>query len=66
MGIRIEWTERVAKNPDAQAIQDDARIRRWGWIAEANRYLRFVLLEDGQTAPNAFFDRNYQETQGED
>ena len=61
-GIRDEWIEYVVKNPDAEFIQADGRIRRWGRIAEAEgRYLRVVLLADGETIHNAFFDRRFRE-----
>lgn len=61
-GIRDEWIECVVKHPDAEFIQPDGRIRRWGRIAEAEgKYLRVVLLEDGETVHNAFFDRRFRE-----
>ena len=37
------------------------RIKKWGIIRPVNRYLRVVLLEDGETVHNAFFDRTYKE-----
>ena len=41
-----------------EVIQQDGRIRRWAPIAEMEgRYLRAILLPDGETVPNAFFDR---------
>ena len=58
--IKVEWIERVIENPVAESIQADGRIRRWASIHEAeNRYLRVVLLEDGETVHNAFFDRRF-------
>lgn len=57
--IRLEWIRRVVAHPEAMIIQKDGRVRLWGYIVEANRYLRVVLLEDGETIHNAFFDRNY-------
>jgi len=43
-------------------IQEDGRIRLWGKVAQAgNKYLRVVLLEDGETVHNAFFDRKFKE-----
>jgi len=46
------------KNPDCELIQSDGRIRRWGKIEEnGSRVLRVILLEDGETIHNAFFDR---------
>ena len=57
--IKQEWIAHVMENPEMEEIQRDGRIRRWAKIREAeNRYLRVVLLEDGETVHNAFFDRN--------
>jgi len=48
--------------PDVEKVQSDGRIRKWKKIEEAdNRYLRVVLLEDGITIHNAFFDRRFKE-----
>jgi hypothetical protein len=42
-------------------IQSDGRIRRWCAIAAmGGQYLRVVLLLDGQTIHNAFFDRSFK------
>jgi hypothetical protein len=60
-GIREEWIQRVVQQPESQTIQADGRIRRWANIIEAeNRYLRVVLLQDGETVHNAFFDRRFK------
>lgn len=54
------WIQRVMNAPVARVTQEDGRIRIWGRIAEANnRYLRVILLEDGKTVHNAFFDRGF-------
>ena len=59
-GIKDEWIARVISNPLNEVIQSDGRIRRWGRIVEAdNRVLRVVLLKDGETIHNAFFDRGF-------
>jgi hypothetical protein len=58
--IRLEWIERVIQHPVREMIQADGRIRRWAPIAEmGGRYLRVVLLPDGETVHNAFFDRSF-------
>lgn len=58
--IKIEWIERVVANPEKTMIQQDGRIRKWGKVPEmGSRYLRVVLLEDGETLHNAFFDRGF-------
>jgi len=33
---------------------------KWSFIEEADKYLRVVLLEDGETIHNAFFDRSFK------
>jgi hypothetical protein len=54
------WIELVVRTPIKQLIQADGRIRRWAAIPDAEgRYLRVVLLEDGETVHNAFFDRRF-------
>jgi hypothetical protein len=59
--IRLEWIQAVVDNPAKEITQRDGRIRRWARIPEAGgRYLRVILLADGETVHNAFFDRSYQ------
>lgn len=58
--IRDEWIERAIRMPVREAVQHDGRIRRWVQVPEVeNRYLRVVLLADGETVHNAFFDRGF-------
>lgn len=58
--IQLEWIEFVVQNPVKEVIQQDGRIRRWGKIdAMSGRYLRVILLADGETVHNAFFDRSF-------
>jgi hypothetical protein len=58
--IKDEWIQRVVKLPVHEVVQTDGRIRRWGRIVEMdNRYLRVILLSDGETVHNAFFDRRF-------
>ena len=59
--IRDEWIERVIRDPARERIQADGRIRRWSATGEADgRWLRVVLLADGETVHNAFFDRGFE------
>ena len=58
----MEWIERVVTDPEHEMVQPDGRFRRWGRIPEAGgKYLRVVVLEDGETVHNAFFDRSFRE-----
>ena len=58
--ILDEWILSAINDPEDQVIQSDGRIRRWTWVNELSKYLRVVLLEDGITVHNAFFDRDYK------
>jgi hypothetical protein len=58
--IKDEWIERAISSPIHEAVQPDGRIKRWVPIPEMNnRYLRVILLPDGETVHNAFFDRRF-------
>lgn len=59
--IKFEWIQQVIERPEQQVIQQDGRIRRWAKIeATGGKYLRVILLEDGETIHNAFFDRGFK------
>ena len=59
--IELEWIERAVHHPAKETVQADGRIRRWARIPEANgKFLRVILLPDGETVHNAFFDRGYE------
>ena len=61
--IKEDWILETIRNPLNSARQFGGRIRKWKYIEEAGKYLRVILLEDGETVHNAFFDRNYKEEQ---
>ena len=58
--IQDVWIERVIREPVRGSVQTDGRVRRRATVPEMqNRYLRVILLEDGVTVHNAFFDRGF-------
>jgi len=58
--IKMEWIQHVVDHPEKEVIQADGRIRRWAMISDADgKYLRIILLPDGETVHNAFFDRRF-------
>ncbi len=64
--IRIEWIQDTLNNPQHEQIQADGRIRRWKKIEEAdNKYLRIILLEDGETVHNVFTTGDSKESDHE-
>jgi hypothetical protein len=61
VAIRESWITRVVTRPEHESRQADGRIRRWARIEEAGgRWLRVVVLADGETVHNAFFDRSFK------
>ena len=59
--IKEEWIKTVIEKPAKVEIQSDGRIRKWARISEVGKYLRVILLDDGETVHNAFFDRSFKE-----
>lgn len=59
--IKEEWITGTINSPMKTDSQSDGRIRKWGYIVEVRKYLRVILLEDGETVHNAFFDRGFKE-----
>ena len=59
--IKEDWINFVIENPERTEAQSDGRLRKWAKIIEVKRYLRVILLEDGETVHNAFFDRSFKE-----
>jgi len=58
--IQDEWIDRAIREPIHEHTQADGRIRRWVRVPEAgDRVLRVILLPDGETVHNAFFDRGF-------
>ncbi len=48
----------VIANPMRREVQPDGRIRYWGRVGK--HWLRVVVLEDGETLHNAFYDRRFK------
>lgn len=58
--IAETWIMQVIESPVREETQADGRLRRWAPIqAAGGRVLRVVLLADGETVHNAFFDRRF-------
>jgi hypothetical protein len=57
----VDWIKVAIEQPAKIEIQSDGRIRKWAKISEVGKYLRVILLDDGETVHNAFFDRSYKE-----
>lgn len=53
----------VLAAPVQSIVQEDGRLRAWAAVLDPRdgreRFLRVVVLEDGMTLHNAFFDRDF-------
>lgn len=58
--IKDEWIKLAIENPVHTEIQSDNRVCKWVKIPEEEKYLRVILLPDGETVHNAFFDRDFK------
>ena len=59
--IKEEWIRDAIARPASEETQPDGRIRRWVWVEAESRFLRVILLPDGETVHNVFFDRDFRE-----
>jgi hypothetical protein len=59
--IKKDWIKYEIENPIKTETQSDGRIRKWAKIQTMNKYLRVIILDDGETIHNAFFDRTFKE-----
>jgi len=58
--IQDAWIEYVIEHPVKEVVQKDGRIRRWAQIdMMEGKFLRVILLPEGETVHNAFFDRSF-------
>ena len=51
--VEEEWVERMLANPLHTETQPDGRIRYWGFIVEADKWLRVIV--DGRGVAQPFF-----------
>lgn len=58
--VKVREARRAIQQPLAEVVQGDGRMRRWVYIPEEQRHLRVILLADGGTVHNAFFDRRFR------
>lgn len=50
----------VLASPAKMVVQPDGRVRCWGYVPALQRWLRVVVLDDGETVHNAFLDRTFK------
>ncbi len=58
--LTSELLDEIIRNPIKTEIQEDNKIKIWGFSSVHNKFVRVILLEDGETVHTAFFDRNFK------
>lgn len=58
--ITLAMCEWVRSNPLQTREQEDGRTVYWSYVSEMDRYLRVVVLPDGETVWTAYLDRNFR------
>ena len=62
--LSLQMCAAVLSEPLRSSYQEDGRIRHWGSVTDTRdgkqRILRVVVLSDGETVHNAFFDRDFR------
>src|SRR4051812_9804022 len=61
INIREEWREWALHEPEYTEPQHNGWIRHWIYVTEQGKWLRVVILEDGETVHTNFWDRGFQE-----
>jgi len=57
--MTLEHVKEALQNEVAREVQEDGQMRIWGYGDAFGKYLRVVLLPDGETVHNAFPDRTF-------
>jgi len=56
---RSDWIDAALANPVLVREEANGTIRHWGFIAEANKFMRVVTKADRETLITAFFDEGF-------
>lgn len=59
--IREEWREKALREPEYVEHQQNGRTGRWIYVAERGKWLKVVVLADGETIHTNFWDRGFSE-----
>ncbi len=60
--LSVELCERIINNCIKSEVQNDGRIRYWGFDPALNKFIRVVVESDGETLLTAHFDRNFKKS----
>jgi hypothetical protein len=56
----LEKVELALQNKVQERVQGNGFRQVYGYLPEEDRYMRVILLPDGETIENAFYDRGYR------
>lgn len=58
--IREEWRERALRDPEYVEHQQNGRTGHWIYVTEQAKWLKVVVLPDGETVHTNFWDRGFE------
>ena len=56
--IKMSDIYNTIEHPEEIKLQDNNRISVWKYIPSERKYLRVIVLKDGRTIHNAYYDRD--------
>ena len=57
-GLSLEQVETALQNEVRPEVQDDGRLRIWGYLPAIEKHVRVIMLPDEETVLDAFPDRH--------
>ena len=58
--VTDELREQALREPEYREHQQDGRAKHWIYVAEREKWLRIVVLEDGETVHTNMWDRGFE------
>lgn len=61
ISISDEWVDQARREPEYVEHQQNGRTKHWIYVEGRERWLRIMVLEDGETVHTKFWDRGFEE-----
>ncbi len=60
ISIREEWREQALRRPEYTESQINGWTQHWIYVSEREKWLKLVVLDDGETVHTNFWDRGFE------
>ncbi len=58
-GITPQLCEEIVERAEYTEVQENGRVRFWGYVPARSLYVRVIALSDRETLFNAFWDESF-------